>query len=98
MVTAIYDRTARRHTADDNLGNDPVLAEGDVLPTVQSDFAACRLQRVRVMPFALGESEPRVELGMGQLLDPSRNRSIIATGTFCAEYCAIHPDWAWEAL
>jgi hypothetical protein len=90
MVTATYDRTARRHAPENDFGNDS-------LPS-KSDFATCRLQKIRVTPFVLGEAEPRVELGMGQLLDPSRNRNIVATGVFCAEYCAIHPDWDWELL
>ena len=98
MVTEIYDRIARRHAADDDTRNDSLLAESDDLPIIPSDFAACRLQKVRVMPFSLGEVEPRVECGMGQLLDPSGNRSIIGTGVFCAEYCAMHPAWSWEAL
>lgn len=97
MVTATYDRTTRWHAPDDDAGHDPGVAESNA-GRIQSDFATCRLQRVRVTPLILGECEPRVEFGMGQLLDPSRNRSIVATGVFCAEYCAIHPDWDWEAL
>lgn len=90
MVKATYDRTARRHTVEDDARDNPVVAE--------SYSATCRLQKVRVTPYMLGEVEPRLDHGIGQLLDPARNRSIIATGIFCREYCELHPDWAWEAL
>jgi hypothetical protein len=109
MVKATYDRTARRNSVHDDARNGSVVAESnariDVAPgidTVRYDAitasTVCQRNR-RVNPaFCLGETEPRLALGMGQLLDPLRRRSIVATGTFCAEYCEIHRDWSWESL
>jgi hypothetical protein len=103
MVKTTYDRTARRHKATDNReGPAPVALLLEVFDVRSGEetlpAAACRLQRVHMTPYVLGEAEPRLDRGLGQLLDPSRNRSIIGTGVFCAEYCAIHPAWSWEAL
>src|ERR1700745_678673 len=100
MVTTVYDRTARRDSVRNHAGDNSGVAESIDFSRFRAvtDSAVCRRQRDQLKPTYLGETEPRLSLGMGQLLDPARRRSIIATGTFCAEYCDLHTDWSWEAL
>jgi len=38
------------------------------------------------------------EAGLAQLLDPQGRRDIICRTGFAVRWCAVHSDWAFEAL